>query len=349
MTSSFYDYSLADLTALFYKHGLHHLDAKHVYKSLYPYGNISSLESEVISLNKQADVFSLVDFSLPKIHVKKIAHDGTIKLLLNLHDGFLIETVLMRYTFGNVVCVTSQVGCNVGCSFCASGLLKRQRNLTAGEIVSQVVVMNQILKESTDAITTHIVFMGTGEPFDNYDQVMKAVKILNEPKGLAIGQKHITISTSGFPKKIKMFAHELIQPNLAVSLHAPTDEIRTSLMKINQAFPLNQLMESIDHYQLITGKRITFEYILIAGINDQIEHADMLASLIRHLDCYVNLIPYNEVMENEYRRPKPEAIKTFMNQLMQHRILCTVRKEFGHDIDAACGQLRAKYAQLEAR
>ena len=259
-------------------------------------------------------------FQLPSIHVRRDSLDRTVKLLLKLEDGFLIEAVLMRYNYGNVICVTTQVGCNIGCSLCASGLLKRQRNLTAGEMIAQIVVMNDLLDaEGRKERVSHIVAMGTGEPFDNYDHVMNFIRIANHNKALA------------------------------VSLHAPTNEIRTRLMKINQAFPLEKLIPAIKDYQTNSGRRITFEYILIEGINDQIEHAIQLAELIKDLFCYVNLIPYNAVIENEYRRPHPQAVNAFMSKLIELGINATVRKEFGHDIEAACGQLRAKHKHEEAR
>ena len=293
------------------------------------------------------DAFS---FDIPSIHVRRDSKDGTVKLLLKLIDGYLIETVLMRYNYGNVVCVTTQVGCNIGCSFCASGLLKRQRNLTASEMIGQLVVMNDILKlEGQGQRVSHIVCMGTGEPFDNYDHVMNFIRVANHPKALAIGARHITVSTSGFPERIKQYGKEELQVNLAVSLHAPTDEIRTKLMKINQAFPLGKLMPAIKEYQDHAGRRVTFEYILIEGINDQLDHADALAELVKDIFCYVNLIPYNAVMENAYRRPHPDAIKAFMDRLMQHGVTCTVRKELGHDIEAACGQLRSKHQHEQTR
>jgi 23S rRNA (adenine2503-C2)-methyltransferase len=289
-------------------------------------------------------------FQLPATHVRRDSLDRTVKLLLKLEDGFLIEAVLMRYNYGNVICVTTQVGCNIGCSFCASGLLKRQRNLTAGEMIAQIVVMNDLLDaEGRKERVSHIVAMGTGEPFDNYDHVMNFIRIANHNKALAIGARHITVSTSGFPEKIKQYGHEPLQINLAVSLHAPTNEIRTRLMKINQAFPLEKLIPAIQDYQTNSGRRITFEYILIEGINDQIEHAIQLADLIKDLFCYVNLIPYNAVMENEYRRPHPQAVNAFMSKLIELGINATVRKEFGHDIEAACGQLRAKHKHEETR
>jgi 23S rRNA (adenine2503-C2)-methyltransferase len=303
-----------------------------------------------LSLTLREQLTQHFHFNLPSIHVRRDSLDRTVKLLLKLEDGYLIEAVLMRYNYGNVICVTTQVGCNIGCSFCASGLLKRQRNLTAGEMISQIVVMNDLLDaEGNKERVSHIVAMGTGEPFDNYDHVMNFIRIANFSKALNIGARHITVSTSGFPEKIKQYGHEPLQINLAVSLHAPTNEIRTRLMKINQAFPLEKLMPAIKDYQSNSGRRITFEYILIEGINDQMEHAAQLAELVKDIFCYVNLIPYNAVMENEYRRPHPQAVNAFMNRLIELGVNATVRKEFGHDIEAACGQLRAKHKHEEAR
>ena len=303
-----------------------------------------------ISLSLREQLEKHFHFHLPAIHVRRDSLDKTVKLLLKLEDGFLIEAVLMRYNYGNVICVTTQVGCNIGCSFCASGLLKRQRNLTAGEMISQIIVMNDLLDgEGKKERVSHIVAMGTGEPFDNYEHVMNFIRIANHNKALSIGARHITVSTSGFPEKIKEYGREPLQINLAVSLHAPTNEIRTRLMKINQAFPLEKLMPAIKDYQANSGRRITFEYILIEGINDQLEQADQLAELVKDIFCYINLIPYNAVMENEYRRPHPQAVNAFMARLIELGVNATVRKEFGHDIEAACGQLRAKHKHEETR
>ena len=278
------------------------------------------------------------------IHTTLTSKDGTIKMLLKLADGYLIETVLMRYSFGNIVCVTTQVGCNIGCSFCASGLLKRQRQVTAGEMVQQVLTIQAHLQTSEPTSrVSHVVLMGTGEPFDNYDHVIRFTHIITHPHGLALAPKHITISTSGIVPKIHQFANESLPIHLAISLHAANNTLRTKIMKINQAYPLEKLMESVDVYQAKTGRRITFEYILIDGLNDQLGHADELANLLQDRHCYVNLIPYNAVMENDYRRPSAEAVSAFFNRLMQRGILCTVRKELGHDIASACGQLRAQH------
>ena len=303
-----------------------------------------------ISLSLREQLEKHFHFQLPAIHVRRDSLDKTVKLLLKLEDGYLIEAVLRRYNYGNVICVTTQVGCNIGCSFCASGLLKRQRNLTAGEMISQIVVMNDLLDaEGKKERVSHIVAMGTGEPFDNYEHVMNFIRIANHNKALSIGARHITVSTSGFPEKIKEYGREPLQINLAVSLHAPTNEIRTRLMKINQAFPLEKLMPAIKDYQANSGRRSTFEYILIEGINDQREQADQLAELVKDIFCYINLIPYNAVMENEYRRPHPQAVNAFMSRLIELGVNATVRKEFGHDIEAACGQLRAKHKNEETR
>ena len=283
-------------------------------------------------------------FDLPPIHLRQDSADGTIKLLLKLHDGHLIETVLMRYNYGQVVCVSSQVGCNMGCSFCASGLLKRQRNLTTSELLGQVIAVNNILiEEGQGKRVTHVVIMGTGEPFDNYDNVMSFIRILNHPKALAIGARHLTVSTCGIPNRIRQYAREGLQINLAISLHAPSQTLRSQLMKIGEAFPLDELMSAVREYVAIAGRRVTFEYIMIDEVNDSLEHAQQLVSLIKGILAYVNLIPYNEVMENGYRRSRDHRVKAFLDYLTRKGVTATIRKEFGADIDAACGQLRAKH------
>lgn len=281
---------------------------------------------------------------LPKVFARQDASDGTVKLLLEMSDGAKVETVLMRYSYGNVICVSSQVGCNMGCAFCASGLLRKERNLTTAEMVGEVLVMNQILSEAAESVS-HIVVMGTGEPFDNYDNVMNFVHIANDQNGLAIGARHITVSTCGLADGIKKYAEEGIQINLAISLHAPNDAIRNQIMPISRGYPMPRLLEAIKYYEEKAGRRITFEYILLAGLNDSLECADELADLIHenHIFAYVNLIPYNPVKEKPYRRSSKEQIKAFADRLLKRGVNATVRKEFGNDIDAACGQLRAKY------
>ena len=281
--------------------------------------------------------------TLPTIDIKQVASDGTIKLLLKLEDGNKIETVLMRYSYGNVVCVSSQVGCNMGCSFCASGLLKKKRNLSVDEMVGQVMVIDKLLKEENEnQRVTHVVVMGTGEPFDNYDNVMDFVRICNHPKSFAIGARHITVSTCGIVDKILKYANEGLQINLAISLHASNDETRSKLMKINKVYPLKELINACRQYEIIANRRLTFEYILLKGVNDSLENADELADLIKGMLAYVNLIPYNPVNENDYQRSDNKTVKSFLDRLIKRGVTATIRKEFGTDIDAACGQLRAK-------
>ena len=275
----------------------------------------------------------------PSIYTKQVSKDGTIKLLLEMEDGAKVETVLMRYNYGQVACVSSQVGCNMGCSFCASGLLKKQRNLNSDEMVGQILVINDLLQEENLRVS-HVVVMGTGEPFDNYENVMDFVRVINHQKGLAIGARHITVSTCGLPDKIDRYSNEGLQINLAISLHAPNNELRNRIMPINRAYPLEKLMEAVKTYNINADRRVTFEYILLKDVNDTMEHADELARLIRPVFAYVNLIPYNEVDENGYHRSN--NIKAFMDRLMKKGVNATIRKEFGSDIDAACGQLRAK-------
>ncbi len=297
-----------------------------------------------VSKSFRAKLSADYSLELPKIFARQDASDGTIKLLLEMSDGAKVETVLMRYSYGNVICVSSQVGCNMGCAFCASGLLRKERNLSAGEMVGELLVMNSILAEEAESVS-HIVVMGTGEPFDNYDNVLDFVHIANDQNGLAIGARHITVSTCGLCDGIRRYAEEGIQINLAISLHAPNDEIRNQIMPISKGYPLPQLIEAIKYYEEKAGRRITFEYILLAGVNDSLDCADELAALIRmnKIFAYVNLIPYNPVKEKPYKRSSKEQIKAFADRLIKHGINATVRKEFGNDIDAACGQLRAKY------
>ena len=279
--------------------------------------------------------------TLPKIHTKQVSKDGTIKLLLELEDGAKIETALMPYNYGNAICVSSQVGCNMACTFCASGLLKKKRNLEVHEIVGQVLVMNQLLEEQNKHVS-HIVVMGTGEPFDNYENVMDFIRIMNHPKGLAIGARHISVSTCGLVPGIMKYAHEGLQTNLAISLHAPNDKIRNNLMPISKAYPMDKLMEAVRYYEKTAGRRVTFEYIMLSGVNDSIECAKELVELVKGTMSYINLIPYNPVDEHSFKRSSDSNVHKFFSYLMQHGVNTTVRKEFGNDIDAACGQLRAK-------
>ncbi|QRG65659.1 23S rRNA (adenine(2503)-C(2))-methyltransferase RlmN [Brevibacillus choshinensis] len=280
--------------------------------------------------------------------LKEITHqesqDGTIKFLFQLVDGHAIETVIMRHSYGNSICVTTQVGCRIGCTFCASTLGGLKRNLDAGEIVSQVLMAQRKLDAEGERVS-HVVVMGIGEPFENFESLMAFLSVINDNRGLNIGARHITVSTSGIVPKIYEFAERGGQVNLAISLHAPNTELRTQLMPINRGFPLVQLMEACRHYINKTGRRISFEYGLFGGKNDQPEHAEELAALIGDMLCHVNLIPVNYVPERDYVRTPRNEIFQFKRILEDKGINVTIRREHGSDIAAACGQLRAQHAK----
>ncbi|MGE7949157.1 23S rRNA (adenine(2503)-C(2))-methyltransferase RlmN [Lysinibacillus sp. NPDC093688] len=280
--------------------------------------------------------------------IKQESKDGTIKFLFQLQDGYSIETVLMRHEYGNSVCVTTQVGCRIGCTFCASTLGGLKRHLLAGEIVEQVVKVQQTLDEMGERVS-HIVIMGIGEPFDNYDAMMNFLKVINHEKGLNIGARHITVSTSGIVPKIYQFADEQLQINFAVSLHAPNQEDRQKLMPIARAYKLDELMEAVQYYTQKTGRRVTFEYGLMSGENDSVEIAEELSALIKGIKCHVNLIPVNYVPERDYVRTSRSQIFAFEKTLKKNGINVTIRREQGSDIAAACGQLRAQERSEETR
>jgi len=282
-----------------------------------------------------ADHYMIRHLPITERHVSK---DGTKKYLLSLPDGHLIETVLMEQPYGKTLCVTSQVGCNLGCAFCASGLYDKVRDLTADEMVAQIVAV----EAREDIRVSHVVVMGTGEPFDNFDNVMRFIDIINSPYGMEIGARKITVSTAGLVPGILAFADLEKQVNLAVSLHAADDKTRSALMPINRKYPLKTLMESIRTYTEKTNRRVTFEYLLIAGVNDSFEDADRLVALLRDTLCYVNLIPFNPVSELDYRGSDDERHARFYDRLISQGIRATSRRELGADIDAACGQLRIK-------
>ena len=280
-----------------------------------------------------------------KQRIVQESKDGTVKYLFELPDGMLIETVLMRQHYGLSVCVTTQVGCNIGCTFCASGLIKKQRDLTAGEIVAQIMLVQKYFDDRGDGErVSHVVVMGIGEPFDNYDNVLRFLRTINNDNGLAIGARHITVSTSGLAPKIKEFANEGVQVNLAVSLHAPNNDLRSSIMRINRSFPLEKLFEAIEYYIQTTNRRVTFEYIMLNEVNDHPENAQELADLTKKIRklSYINLIPYNPVSEHDqYSRSTKERVAAFYDVLKKNGVNCVVRQEHGTDIDAACGQLRS--------
>lgn len=338
-----YDYSLPKLEELVVSLGEKKFRAEQLFKWVYKRGVKDFDLMSDISKSFRETLKTSFCLIKPTIYQKQVSSDGTVKLLLELEDCDKVETVLMRYNYGNVACVSSEVGCNMGCAFCASGLLKKKRELKVSEILGQVLILNDLLtSEGKGERITHVVVMGTGEPFDNYDNVMDFIRILNHPHGLEIGARHITVSTCGIVPKIYDYAREGLQINLAISLHAPSDEIRHKIMPISRVYPLNDLMEAVKYYEKTAGRRVTFEYILLKGINDSKKDAEDLAKLIKGTLAYVNLIPYNEVNEMKYRRSESSSVKEFMDTLMKKGVNATIRKEFGSDIDAACGQLRAK-------
>ncbi|AUS10465.1 23S rRNA (adenine(2503)-C(2))-methyltransferase RlmN [Laceyella sacchari] len=277
----------------------------------------------------------------------QVSSDGTVKFLFGLHDKHAIETVIMRHQYGISVCVTTQVGCRVGCTFCASTLGGLKRNLSAGEIVAQVVQAQKYL-DKTDERVKSVVVMGSGEPFENYEPTMDFIRIINDPAGLHIGQRHITVSTSGVVPNIYRFADEDWQVGLAISLHSPNTDLRSKLMPINRRYPLAELLDACWYYLEKTGRRLTFEYALIGGKNDQPEHAHELGKLLKGMNCLVNLIPVNYVPERDYTRTPRKQVFEFKRILDSYRVNTTIRREHGHDIDAACGQLRAKHSNVNA-
>ena len=272
---------------------------------------------------------------------EKQSNDTTLKYLFELSDGNLIEAVVMKHDYGNSVCVSSQIGCNMGCAFCESGRLKKVRNLNAYEMVSQILQV----EEDLNIRISHIVLMGIGEPFDNYDNVIKFIDIVNEPKGIDIGARHITVSTSGLVPKINEFSNNSKQVNLAISLHAPNNKIRNEIMSVNKAYPIEQLIQSVKDYIKKTNRRVTFEYIMLDKINDTEECAKELSNLLRGINCYVNLIPYNETSHIKFKSSKKEQIMKFYDILKKNNINVTIRKEFGRKVSAACGQLRSNYEE----
>ncbi|WP_349410452.1 23S rRNA (adenine(2503)-C(2))-methyltransferase RlmN [Pseudalkalibacillus sp. SCS-8] len=322
--------------------------AKQIFEWLYKKRESSFSEMTNLSKDFREKLENEFVITPLKTLIKQESKDGTIKFLFELEDGYSIETVLMRHEYGNSVCVTTQVGCRLGCTFCASTLGGLKRNLKAGEIVAQVLEVQRAMDE-TDERVSSVVVMGIGEPFDNYDGLMSFLRTINHDEGLNIGARHITISTSGVVPKIYDFADEGMQINFAISLHAPTTEIRSRLMPVNRMYPLDDLMDSIRYYIRKTGRRVTFEYGLFGGVNDQVEHAELLADLIKDIKCHVNLIPVNYVPERDYVRTPRNQIFEFERTLRERGVNVTIRREQGHDIDAACGQLRAKERKDETK
>ena len=346
--ASIYSLQLEELKNWLTENGEKAFRAEQVYDWLYK--KRASTFEDMTNLSKSLRDKLTEHFTLTNLKtlIKQTSTDGTIKFLFELHDGYSIETVLMRHDYGNSVCVTTQVGCRIGCTFCASTLGGLKRNLEAGEIVAQVVKVQQTLDENEERVSS-VVIMGIGEPFDNYENMLSFLKTINHEKGLNIGARHITVSTSGIIPKIYEFADENMQINFALSLHAPNTELRSRLMPINRAYKLPELMKAVRYYIEKTGRRVSFEYGLFGGVNDQVEHAEELAKLIKGMKCHVNLIPVNYVPERDFVRTPREQIFLFEKTLKDFGVNVTIRREQGSDIAAACGQLRAKEREEETR
>ena len=345
---SIYSLQLEDIKKWLTENGEKAFRAEQVYDWIYKKRAATFEDMTNLSKSLRGKLSEHFSITTLKTIIQQTSSDGTIKFLFELHDGYSIETVLMRHDYGNSVCVTTQVGCRIGCTFCASTLGGLKRNLEAGEIVAQVVKVQQTLDENEERVSS-VVIMGIGEPFDNYDNMLSFLKTMNHEKGLNIGARHITVSTSGIIPKIYEFADENLQINFALSLHAPNTELRSRLMPINRAYKLPELMKAVRYYIEKTGRRVSFEYGLFGGVNDQVEHAIELAKLIKGIKCHVNLIPVNYVPERDYVRTPREQIFLFEKTLKDFGVNVTIRREQGSDIAAACGQLRAKEREEETR
>ncbi len=312
--------------------------AEQIFKWIYEEKVKSFDEMTNLSLElreKLKENYTICNFIILK---KQEAKDGTKKYLFDVLDGNAIETVLMEYHHGYSICVSSQIGCKMGCKFCASTGINFVRSLTSGEIVEQIIAVEQ----DQNIRISNVVFMGIGEPLDNYENVVKAIRIINHPKGLNIGARHISISTSGLVPKIYKLAEENIQCTLSISLHATNNQKRSEMMPVNNTYPIEELLKACKDYITKTNRRISFEYALAKGNNDNLEDAEELVKLLKGMLCHVNLIPINKIENGKYIKSSNENIMKFRDYLNNHGIVATIRRELGSDIDAACGQLRRK-------
>ena len=283
--------------------------------------------------------FSFV--SLNPVQVQESAYDGTKKYLFELYDGNVVESVFMRYKHGNSVCISSQVGCRMGCRFCASTLDGLERNLSASEMLDQIYAMERLTGERV----SNVVVMGTGEPMDNYENLLRFLRLLTNEDGLHISMRNITVSTCGIVPNMRKLADEKLQITLALSLHATTDEKRKKLMPIANRYSIAELMDACQYYFSQTGRRITFEYSMVAGVNDTNEDLEELIALAKPLNCHINLIPVNPIKERDFVQPDMKYVQNFKNKLEKNRVNVTIRREMGRDIDGACGQLRRKHVE----
>jgi len=336
-----YNLTLEDMENYFLEHGSKKFHALQLFLWLYDkrvesFDEMTNIKKETLDLLKK-------DFSIDRLKIVDVQEDSDVnKYLFELSDNEHIEAVLMKHDYGNSICVSSQVGCNMGCKFCESGRRKKVRNLETYEMVLQILMIEKLLGMRI----SHVVVMGIGEPFDNYDNLLQFFRIINHPKGLAIGARHITVSTCGIVPKILEFSDFPLQINLAVSLHAPNNKLRDQIMPINKVYPIEKVMEALKIYLVKTNRRLTFEYILLKDINDTDECALELCKLVKGMNCYINLIPYNETNNLDFKRSNTIQIMKFYDILKKNNIGVTIRREFGGNISAACGQLRSKKEEL---
>lgn len=333
-----YDMTLEKLENYFIENDIKKFKATQIFEWLYKkrindFNLMTNLGKDLIEKLKQ-------EFKIHEIEIiDKRETEDAIKFLFNLSDNNKVEAVLMKHDYGNSLCVSTEVGCNMGCKFCESGRLKKVRNLKTHEMVEQILEVEKNL----GLRISHVVLMGIGEPFDNYDNVIDFIDIINSGKGIDIGARHITVSTCGIVPKIIEFMNNGKQVNLAISLHAPNNELRNELMPINKAYNLELLITTLKKYIEVTNRRVTFEYILLDGVNDSVECAKELCNLIKGMNAYVNLIPYNETSHIEFKRS--QNVMKFFDILKKNGINATIRREFGSELNAACGQLRSNYEE----
>ena len=334
---SIYSMSVSDLETFLLEHNEKKYRANQIIDWLYikrvhSFNDMSNLSKSLIELLTESFYFDNLEI------IDEQTSTDVSKYLIKLSDNNLIEAVLMNHNYGNSLCISTQVGCNMGCKFCESGRLKKVRNLESSELVLQILKIEEMIKTRI----SHVVVMGIGEPFDNYDNLIKFIEIVNYNKGINLGSRHITVSTCGIVPKIKEFSKLPFQVNLAISLHAPNNRIRDKIMNINKAYKIEEVMHAVRDYLKMTNRRVTFEYIMLDGINDTKECALELANLLKGINGYVNLIPYNETENISFKRSKKEKILAFYDILKKENINVTIRREFGTNIVAACGQLRVK-------
>lgn len=334
------DFDLEELKQWMLENGENKFRAKQVFEWIYKKAVFDFDKMSNISKASKEKLKKSFYIGIPNIVQKyKSNIDGTEKFLFKYDDGNIIESVVMKYKHGNSICVSTQVGCRMGCKFCASTVDGVVRNLTSGEITAQIL---RAQEEIGDRIS-NVVLMGSGEPLDNYDNVIKFIKLINSDDAINIGQRHITLSTCGIVPRIKELADEQLQITLAISLHAPNDVIRKSMMPVANKYKLQELLDVCRYYSKLTNRRITFEYALVNGVNDSVRDAEELFHQLKGILCHINLIPVNEIKENSYKRTSSKDIEEFKNILNKYGIETTIRREMGSDINGACGQLRRDY------